>query len=97
MVTILGNLKSQRITEKCINCSADPNPTNGEIELRIEGLNGSPVRFKLFNMEGKVLKSHTVNSATTRLFIGNCEDGPYFIKIMNGDSSSNIIKIIKSC
>lgn len=94
-MAIQSNLNGKHIQGKCVDCSARPNPTKGQIELIIDHINGSDLRFKLFNLDGKLLKSHIIESPVVKLSIVNCEDGPYFLKIMNGELQSKLIKIIK--
>jgi hypothetical protein len=91
------SLNGKHIQGKCVDCSAEPNPTKGKIELRIKNFNGSDIRFKLFNLDGKILKSHLVESHLTIMSIGNCEDGPYFLKVMDGEDHSKLIRITKCC
>ncbi len=89
------DLKGKHIQGKCVNCSAEPNPTKGYFELKIQGLNGSDLRFKLFNLDGKVIKSHSIDSLVTDISICNCQDGPYFLKVMNGEDQFKIIRLVK--
>ncbi len=94
-MAIKTNPNGKHIQVKCVDCSAKPNPTKGPFELKIKGFIGSDLRFKLFNLDGKLLKSHCIVSSVTNFFIGNCEDGPYFLKIMNKEALSKTIRIIK--
>jgi hypothetical protein len=89
-------LNGKHIQGKCADCSAEPNPTKGKFELKIPGLSGLDLRFKLFNLDGKVIRSHTINSLVTSLSICNCKNGIYFLKVMNGETQSKLIRIIKT-
>ncbi|MFC2099041.1 T9SS type A sorting domain-containing protein [Bacteroidota bacterium] len=90
-----SNLNGKHVQGKCVDCSAKPNPTKGQIKLTIDDFIGSDLRFKLFNLDGQLLKSNIIESSVTNLSIENCEDGPYFLKVMQGDIQSKLIKIIK--
>ena len=91
------NGRKNMVHGKCMDCFAKPNPTTGPFQLTIKDFDGSDIRFKLFNIEGKILKSHCVESPVTNLSIGKYEDGLYFLKVMNGDMYSKLIMIRKQC
>lgn len=89
------NSKHFDVIKERLDCQASVNSADGSLQLTIDDMNGSNLRFQLFNLDGKLLKSHVIDSSVINLSIGNCEVGPYFLKIIAGETRSELIRIFK--
>jgi hypothetical protein len=76
----------------CIGCTVKPNPTSGRFNIITSG---KDLRFILFNRDGQLIKSHTINSTVTNLSIEDCETGTYFLKVSNGETLYKLIRVVK--
>jgi len=72
------------------NISVYPNPTNGNINLKI---NEELSSIRLFDLTGKVIK--TFNLVNRQLNIAEFTKGIYFLEIANAESKS-VVKVIKN-
>lgn len=77
-----------------VNASLYPNPTNEFIILQIENYNNN-FDYKLFDMNGKVLTTHRIESAETHIDMRSYTSGEYLLTIDNQLETIQTIKILK--
>lgn len=58
-----------------------PNPTSGNVTLRIEGINGNDASLEIWSLDGRQLYTMQQVSETTNLDLGEMPGGVYVLKI----------------
>jgi len=82
-------------TDIKLSASVYPNPTTNYLQLSIETIHESFLRYQLFDMQGKLLKNQKVIGNETQIDMGNFVPSTYLLKIMNHNQSIKEFKIIK--
>lgn len=83
-----GQVLPNSVTELAINeFNVFPNPSTGYVNL-----NGQTGNVTIMSIEGKVVKTATINSANTQIDISDLTNGVYIIQVSNekGISSSKV-------
>jgi hypothetical protein len=97
-ITITTNIEEdQRINLKV---SAYPNPTNDFLTLKVDNSEISKLSYKLFNLQGKLLKDDKITESNTNIDMRNLVPSAYFLKIIQSTPSFTqeikTFKIIKN-
>jgi len=84
------------INEISINLelSVYPNPTTDYLTLKVEKTEG--LTFQLFDMQGKLIKSKTVNNTSTDISLAEQPTATYFLKVVKNNQLVKTFKIIKN-
>ena len=72
-----------------------PNPTRGLINLTIKPLDNENFRFKLYDLNGILLKDRKIESEETEISLESFSYAIYFLKVMKNNQEIKIFKIIK--
>lgn len=63
--------------------SVSPNPTSGIVNV----ISDRATEIEVIDMNGKVLSSHSVESGTTQIDLGNLPNGVYFVRTQDGNAT----------
>jgi hypothetical protein len=67
--------------------SLSPNPANSMLNIKINGFGESDFSLIMFDVNGKIILSQTVNYSSSSLPLQNLANGLYFLKIANNYNS----------
>lgn len=82
-------------TNTNIECTVYPNPSRGSLRLVVESSDYENLRFRLFNINGVLLKDYKVEARETEIFLDDLSSSVYFMKVMNSNKELKVFKIIK--
>ena len=93
-ISVLTGLKEA----KSINLSvtAYPNPTTDYLTLSIDAFNISNLSYQLYDMNGKVLQSKKITGNQTNIAMSSLVPSIYFVRVITGNQSVKVFKIIKN-
>jgi hypothetical protein len=72
-----------------------PNPTPAEVTLNIGSLDPKTLEYRLFDANGKILKTQIIQRELTVVPMVNLPAGNYILKVLRGKSELRTFKIIK--
>lgn len=75
--------------------SAFPNPTTDKLTLEIHDFEISGVFYQLYDINGKLLQNEKITDLQTTISMSNLVRAIYFLKIIQGNTSLKVFKIIK--
>ena len=78
-----------------VNLSVYPNPSSTYLNLTIDDLSDQSLRYQLFNLNGEVVLSNTIDSETTTVSLEKLSKSVYFLQVLNQEESIKTFKIIK--
>ena len=78
-----------------IECTVYPNPTRGSLRLVVESSDYENLRFRLFNINGVLLKDYKVEARETEISLDDLSSSVYFLKVMNSNKELKVFKIVK--
>lgn len=78
-----------------LNISVYPNPANGFLILKVANYDMEDLSYKLYDMNGMLLKNSKVEGTETQIQLGNIFTGTYLLKIANNKLEVKTFKIIK--
>jgi len=83
---------------KDINLSvlAYPNPTTDYLTLKVKNYESNNLSFKLFDINGKLLKTENLMGKETQIEMQNLNPGNYFLKITDNQKEIKVFTIIKN-
>ncbi len=75
--------------------SVYPNPVNNNLNVEFSEYDGSPLKVSLYNLDGRLIISKPINSATSILEMGSFNTGVYLLEIENGENryQKRILKV----
>jgi len=76
-------------------CTVFPNPTIGSLKLVVESSDYENLRFRLFNINGVLLRDNKVEAGETEIFLDGLSSSVYFLKVMNRNKELKVFKIVK--
>jgi hypothetical protein len=76
-----------------LKISVWPNPTINWLTLSVE--KPDQILFQLFDLDGKLLQTNTLNDITTNIDFSDFISGAYQIKIVKGEKELKTITVIK--
>ena len=78
-----------------LNCSVYPNPTAGITKLVLESPDFQNLSFRLFDINGVLLKDKKVESRETEISLENLSSSVYFLKVIRNNHEVKVFKIVK--
>ena len=72
-----------------------PNPTSGAFKLIVGTLENRNLRYRLYDMNGLLVKDQKIDSEETEIFLQDLSSTMYFLKIMNNNQEIKVFKIVK--
>jgi hypothetical protein len=84
------------VNETTINLelSVYPNPTTDYLTLKVEKTEG--LSYQLYDLQGKVIASKTVNGTSTNISLEEQPTATYFLNVVNNTQVVKTFKIIKN-
>lgn len=82
-------------TKNSFKCSVYPNPTSEFLLLNIENVTITGFDYKLFDVNGKLLKNANIQSNETSIDIKNLKPALYYLKITDHKKRIKTFKIVK--
>lgn len=76
-------------------CIAYPNPTSGQLKLRVESSVFNDIRFQLYSLKGLVLKDEKIISEETEIHMENLPSSVYFLRVFLNEMEVKVFRIIK--
>lgn len=78
-----------------LNCIIYPNPSSDFIQLKVDRKNLEGLSCKLYNMQGKILKTINIVQSETNISMKELGASTYYLKITDGQNEWKVFKIIK--
>ncbi len=78
-----------------LKLSAYPNPVKDHLTLKISGYESDNLYYRLFDMNGKLLKMKKVTDPQTQIIMQDLKPAVYFLKIIDKNKEIKTFKIIK--
>lgn len=91
----ITTLSTSEIPEIQLLASVYPNPTTQLVTLSVKNYDLTDLKFTLYDVLGKVIRTDLVLQEETPIDLGNQQAGLYFLKIDNTTSELKTFKIIK--
>jgi len=84
------------VNETTINLelSVYPNPTTNYLTLKVE--DNTQLSYKLYDLNGEVLKSNAVNSVSSQISLEELPSAIYFLNVIKDNQIIKAFKIIKN-
>lgn len=73
-----------------------PNPTEGELQLKVSDSNLTNLTYQLFDVNGKNLASQKINQEETAISLKYLNKGVYFLAVLMQNKQIKNFKIIKN-
>jgi hypothetical protein len=77
-------------------CTIYPNPTRGIIKLIVESFDNENLRFRLYDINGVLLRYKKVESRETEIEMANLSSSVYFLKLLINNKEVKVFKIVKN-
>jgi hypothetical protein len=78
-----------------LQCSVYPNPTRGLTKLVFESPDFKNLRFRLYDINGVLLRDKKVENSQTEISLENLSSSVYFLKVYRNNMEVKVFKIIK--
>lgn len=78
-----------------LNCSVFPNPTVNFLNLKITANNNDKLSYQLFDQNGRIVDSNSVNSENTMIDMTTLPTSTYFLIVNQNNLEIKTFKIIK--
>jgi hypothetical protein len=78
-----------------LNCSVYPNPTTGLTKLVFESPDYENLRFRLYDINGVLLRDKKVENSVTEISLENLSSSVYFLKVYRNAMEVRVFKIVK--
>ena len=78
-----------------LKMSAYPNPVTDHLTLKISDYESDNLYYRLFDMNGKLLKMKKVTEPQTQVIMQDLKPAVYFLKIIDNNKEIKTFKIIK--
>lgn len=78
-----------------INAFVFPNPSNGEVTLKVLNTETSKMNYALFNTQGQLMEKGPLSGDHTRIDMTSLPSGAYFMRLTIDNKEIKIFKIIK--
>ncbi len=92
-ISIVTNIGS-RLSES-IDLMIFPNPTSGQLVLKVDGHYLSGLNYLMVNNQGEVIGKGTLSEAETTFRLVSQPNGIYFLSVFKDDIKQKVFKIIK--
>lgn len=80
--------------EMDVSLSVYPNPTTDVLYLKVDNAEG--LSYQLFDLQGKLLQSNTINTATTIINTSGLAKTAYLVKVVSRENKVKTFKVIKN-
>lgn len=91
-ISIISSTTDELAEYLHLQISSAPNPTTEKIVLNIDGWRGEQLKFQLFDIQGRLLRSNPIASSATEIQMNDLPASTYVLSISN---KQNIIKSFK--
>jgi hypothetical protein len=91
-----GTVSVENVSEAHITALVYPNPSAASITLRIEDKYLEHLIYRLYDCNGKLIKSQYINTTETPIHLENLQAGTYLLKIGGNKNNLQTFKIIKN-
>jgi len=78
-----------------IDCSVFPNPTSGEVTLKIEPRSHMKLRYRLSGIRGELILENPVEASQQVIPMETLSPGTYFLTLLEIETALKTYKIIK--
>ena len=75
--------------------AAYPNPTKGNLTLKIENFETNTFSYQLCDVNGKIIRNEKLTEKISIVDLSDMKSGAYFIKVTNNRNAGKTFKIIK--
>ena len=79
-----------------LNLIAYPNPTTDFVQLKVESEMLTDIRYQLYNMQGKMLRSNKLIEIQTGIDMTSLSPATYILKVIQKNTDIKTFKIIKN-
>jgi|SRR5690554_434647 len=76
--------------------TAYPNPTTDYLTLELNAVTYSDVTYQLFDIHGRLLRSHKITDNHTQIAMSDLPAAVYFVKVSQGNNEVKTFKIVKN-
>lgn len=87
---------AEEYPEISLKYSAYPNPTAGNLMLRIDDSDFSTMQYQLIDLNGKILVEKNFVENTANIDMSDLVTATYFLKVVQGNKEIKVFKIIKN-
>lgn len=79
-----------------LTMSVYPNPTTDYLILNINGTELSNLSYRVFDLQGKELKSDLIKENITNIDFVNLKSSTYFVDVIQNGKSIKVFKVVKN-
>lgn len=79
-----------------LSCLLFPNPTSDFVNLKLNSFKVENIIYQIFDFNGKLLESKTIEGDETSIEMKKYADAVYFLKVFQGDKELKTFKIVKN-
>lgn len=79
-----------------LSCLLFPNPTSDFVNLKLNSFKVENIIYQIFDFNGKLLESKTIEGGETSIEMKKYADAVYFLKVFQGDKELKTFKIVKN-
>ena len=93
-ITISQSVGTEELLSKA-NVSLYPNPTDGIVNVKLEGYKAEVVNVRIYNVSGQVVMTAEMLSSTGRFDLSGMPKGIYVVELSNGSHQSRTKILLK--
>lgn len=86
----------EEIKEITLSAKVYPNPTKDLLILEMQDLSQDEIRYRIMDMQGKVLKIENITSLLTEISMGQFTGASYFIQVFSNEKIIKSFQILKN-
>jgi hypothetical protein len=79
-----------------LQCSVYPNPTSDNLTLQVLDADTKNMIYRLYNMDGRLLKVDPLEGSTTSVGLGSYTSGVYILVVLENNRELKKFKIVKN-
>lgn len=92
----ISTLSTPRVNDKSsVSVKIFPNPTTTSLTIHVTDFSNQYMSYRLFNLQGQLIKNGTITSLFTELSTANLSLGTYMLNIKDAQHKMYSYKIIK--
>jgi hypothetical protein len=92
-ISVVTSIKNSE--EINLECLIFPNPTSGLAKLIFKSPDYENLRFRLYDINGVLLRDKKVESSETEISLENLSSSVYFLKVIKNNLEVKVFKIVK--
>ncbi len=73
-----------------------PNPTIDKLTLKVQNFNNEDLSYQIYDVNGREIKRNKIIDKSTTISMGYLPSAIYFLRVISGQQSLKIFKIIKN-